>query len=832
MTHVRHIQDSSPSDQGPRPVSLPQTGGNGAGKRVDDGAKPTAESFSNVSLEVGQSRSLEYQVLGDKLLRPSFLAIYNLTRQTPRLRSLRAKFHNSREDLLDPQLDADQSVSLKDHPYRRVQSILISLSLAARDRTLRPLLEHAIDYEAQRDSLRLKEQLFSGTKHYLPVVTTGAGGHGAIFNTRYLTENPGSPAITFEKSNILGGQFRSYGAPVIRMNTENGPIRQDLSGSNDIDDFNSLGEKAILQLNQLCGDLFPTNMDIGLAMALNQYLRSYTALGVETVDSGGEDPTKRAFVTIRDVETQQIATHDIGVGVLVPGLGRDRRGFRNADAETSAALKENDSLEPRNRFYHTYGDVLSLFGSHRGTLARELFSGKDVIIQGGGHSALTVIERITGLFNDPEDYSVAAIQGPRSIVVIGSKYETAQDFLAHEMGRYGAASRLFPADATDTGSLVSPICNSYAFQMRKDGDRIQVLYGPKTFNPKTDSIESLSALEGDVLIATTGFDPAAEKILGFSRENNPRGMCIRLEQGDKEIAEAIPFVRCDATEMHHQALTALHVPGCRFRCEDGHLFVVEVRDGDYYLCTCTESGIPDPSTEAKLLASEIETYLKGPNAPVEILYPDWDGRVKSLPPVICDESGDIVGRYGLRPDLIIAGPASAPVVAKAQFVRGEQFGSPTNPVSLSSSRRGTEQLGQLVANLPIDHETAFEFIGEGGFVRPDKVSRGVLPDSLNPEPLLHYALLRGAHEWRGENVSLEGIQVTLERGEHGELKVSTNVPLESPAQQEYLANVLNDPLLQRIAENLVSTDFENGYDMITFPLSKADIQRAMRRLSV
>ncbi|MCB0340048.1 MAG: hypothetical protein KDD53_10605, partial [Bdellovibrionales bacterium] len=165
---------------------------------------------------------LHLKLLDDKLTRPSFAAIFEIINNTPRLRSIRRELYKRREDLLNESFDEDSQRSLASHPYRRVQSFLINLCIAARDRSLRPMLEHAIDYEATRESNYLKGILFGSKQHHIPLAITGAGLHGAIFNSAFTGLDPSTQAITFEKRDHLGGQFRSYGGAVIRLNSATG----------------------------------------------------------------------------------------------------------------------------------------------------------------------------------------------------------------------------------------------------------------------------------------------------------------------------------------------------------------------------------------------------------------------------------------------------------------------------------------------------------------------------------------------------------------------------------------------------------------------------------
>ncbi len=776
-------------------------------------------------------KSLEFEILYDKLERPAFKALYAYIKSDPRLRTLRSDFYAQRSDLLDPGFDSDHTISLCDHPYRRVQGLLVNICLAARDETLRPMLEHAIDFEAARDSKRLKQDLFSGKQHHIPVLLTGAGAHAAIFNSAYTSAFPNSPSVTIERTSKLGGQFRKYGAPVIRMNTESAPIRQDKVGSIDRDDFNSLGADAILQLNQLTGDLFPTNMDVGLAIALNQYLRSYTVLSVETIESEPDPDASFSTITLEDVETGDRAVHTTGVDILVPGLGEDRRGYRNADDKSAEAIEKNYELELKERYYFTYGEFLTLCGSLSGTISRTFFSNKTIIVEGGGHSALTAIERITGIFNDVDDYSVSSISGPRQIHLVGSKYATAHQLQSEEMGRYGQVSRLFPQFDGDLNSLVNPICGNYAYQLRKSDTDVTLLHGSKMLSQKDNySVEELTELQGDIVVSTTGFDPVAEKILaGEQARNYGKRARLLLTSEENSSTGQDGTILCDSEEMELQAEAALQISECTFKCVDGEAYTFK-KEGDVWLvCDCDNDGIPDMETAVNMNDEQLQSYIHLKRPPIEILYPAWDGSAKTLPPIICNETKDIIGRYGFRNDTLIAGPASAPVVGEYHAKREKLYGSPMNKVSISASRRATWLLGKMVANRGRADQATFPIIDRTSRYNPENLSMPIR-DSQALEPQLKYSLLRAAYEYQPESTTMDDVRVTLV-GNGDTFTVRTNRVLK-PNEYDYLYALLSDPSVSQIGEQIVSRGNPFGYTEMSFPVTIKELTSANRKLMI
>ncbi|MCB0339605.1 MAG: hypothetical protein KDD53_08375, partial [Bdellovibrionales bacterium] len=517
-------------------------------------------------------------------------------------------------------------------------------------------------------------------------------------------------------------------------------------------------------------------------------------------------------------ESGDTATHYVSKIVLLTGLGKDQIGFRSPNQETLAALDYNRSLSVHEKFYFTYQELLSAVGGEPGSFPRELFSGKDVVIQGGGHSALTVIELISGLFSGGDDFSVASLRGPRSITVVGAKEETGLEFQAKEYSRYAAAAQLFPRDNDDIGALITPIANNYVYQMKREDDgSIAVFCGPKGLNKDTPT-EELSKLRANVLISTVGFKPEAEQILdrkgfvGFTVCTNE----AQREGGEKEL-------RCSQFEMRFQALEATNISGCRFVDEHDRSYLIRFLEENKWVCTeCDSTGAEVESSRIELDQDGIHRLIQSERPPRQIIYPAWNGKAATLPPVICATTGNIIGRYGFNRSIIIGGPASSPRLEDDDLERVRKFGTPENQVSISLTSIDTQRLASSIFS-EIGNEKSSVILTPNRSLTPPIVPFEKISPSVPVERLLQFGLLRASSEYEAPEINESAI-ITLQRGQlSGEYRTYSTRRLNE-LEQRFLAEILTDPVIAKV--------LDSGFESISFPLSRNEIKRSLKRLAI
>lgn len=776
------------------------------------GAAQGDSEYSSESLGP-HKKPLYLDILEDKLLRPSFRAIFDIVSQTPHLRQQLSSVRAHKKEFLNSSIDPDTLHDVESAPYRRVMMLLAALSVAASDKSIAPLLEHAIDYEACRESEALKQILFTPqeAQHHVPVVVVGAGVHAAAFNCAYAHSNPSDLPITFDRRSILGGQFRSYNGPVIRLNSPSAPIHRDRKGRHDIADFNIVGEMAPFRVSHITSALYPTNADLGLIIALNQYLCGRTVLGVEVVGCRLGDVGEHRIVTIRDVDSGATAEISTQRASLLTGLGRDKIGFRDPDDETLSALKENAGRISEERFYYTYQELLELFGGKHPSRLQALFGGKHIIIQGGGHSALTVIELLTGLGPNEERHLSQTGGAPACITIIGASHATAEEFQSNEFSRYVEVAALFPRNAHDKDSLIQPVVGTYAYQLRKHQKWISVECGPKGAKPTF-------SVMGDVLISTVGFAPEAETILGHSPE-----VCAAIKcEGTEGLEHLGAAISCAHNTMDHHALHALSLSGCTYTCENGERYCLcHSEDGSSWICyECDANGVIDENSAQIVSHDKALAILLKERRPVHITYPAWQKESHRLPPIL-DANGKILGRYGLCEQIVIAGPAAAPMLQEDDRKRIETLGSPGNAVSISVTVDDTCALATEIAKSTGERVASFE--------APERYSNMLtVPPTLKnctqskEADLLRFGLLRVARSVPNRTLD-EKLSITFSRKKGGGYSCRSSRPLTSD-ELAHLDLILADPAISKLLSREI--------DQITFPWGKQALLDSMRAVRV
>jgi hypothetical protein len=758
---------------------------------------------------------LYLKVIHSKLDRPSFRAIFDLVANDPHLREARRELYQRRREILSSTIDPDGMEEAAASPYRRVMMLILSLCVAAADKRFSPLLEHAIDYESRRESDALKSILFSSANRPLthPVALVGAGIHAAAFNSTFLHCDPLEMPITFERRQRLGGQFRSYSGPVIRLNSTSGPIRADRDATIDIADFNSLGSHAPIRVSHISGALYPDNAELGLVAALNQYLCGSTILGAEVLPSNQVDRDGLKVLRIRDVSSGAEAQLCVGKMVILTGLGSDRVGFRAPDEATQAALASNQKLPSGEKFYYTYQELLTLFGGGIESAAQRLFAGKRVIIQGSGHSALTVIELLTGLGPTRGTRSSNSVGRPAAITVIGSQHLTAQSFQEEEFSRYVQVAALFPRAEDDRGALIEPIVGRYAYQLRVEPEAIRVLHGPKHATAPD------SEVVGDILISTTGFEPEAEKIIPLPKDARLVFSCRAEHSSSSERV----VIRCQPELMPKYAEHALSVSGCVFTCDDGTSYRLEPSEGGTVLFCfeCSAEGVSEEGNIKQLSHDAALMLLLKERPPVDILYPTWSGAMRDLPPKF-GENGAVVARFGLCPNVFIAGPASAPTVQTDDQDRIDSLGSPGNSVSISVTIGDTCYLAQQIAREHRFDLTTAELSSSNIDTLDLPASSDGNITGADARELVCLAVLRVAHIHKRIQIH-DGLRVKLTLQKSGQYAIDSSRRL-TESERGYLADILADPAMRQVMQRRVPE--------ISCPLSRATIARSLQGVFV
>jgi hypothetical protein len=342
-----------------------------------------------------------------QLKTPAMQAYFKFLRRTPHLwDQVLARYENRdkfNQVAHEVTAEADVSTVTDDE---RIQHLVPLWSAAATVPEANAYLEIMLDEATREQSAEIKREMHNGEK-YVPTLIVGGGVHGAVYNAEFLYHAPNVENVTVDAAKRLGGQFRSYGGPVLSMNTSNRKINVDRPESLDNPNSNSMGPHAPLQLPDISGRLYADNTRVGLVAAVNQFLSADTAIETELTGvkkSSDAETQGSLLVRLRDLESATDVTATTDKLVISTGLGHAELAFAEQDEKTKEICCRSEKC------VYTYTELLELIGDRSNPFPLEKFSGKRIIFVGGGHSALTGVEAMVGL--GPEDRgSVASLGG-------------------------------------------------------------------------------------------------------------------------------------------------------------------------------------------------------------------------------------------------------------------------------------------------------------------------------------------------------------------------------------------------------------------------------------
>lgn len=465
-----------------------------------------------VSLEDISEKQRQFYI--EKLQSPYIKSFFTLIKDTPHFWDQALKRYARREDFINIAQDLEATndkisgVFDQDH----IKRLVPLWSTACTVPELRSYLQISLDAAACEESTSIKSKMEEETQ-YVEELVVGAGVHSAAYNVEFMHYAPTIPRLSVESASELGGQFRQYGGPAFRMNTPNRPINIDDPKALDNPNMNSFGPHAPLQLSDISGDLYADNEKIGIAAAVNQYLSAKTLLETSVTSvklNTNENSLGKYKVELIDTKTGKVSEVNTDRVIVSTGLGKAEHGFSQFDKQTKELCNANDGR------VITYTDFLEEVGDRSNPFPLERFANKCVVIVGGGHSALTVAEHLTGIGPEYRG-STAALGYPSKVVIVGAKFENGKEFIEGEIPRYtqlasAIQKRGVPGEEAKA-HLIKPVVGMRATSLKEkqytddDGkiikSRIIVVCKSKAADSGAPAMEEI---EADIIITTTGFD--------------------------------------------------------------------------------------------------------------------------------------------------------------------------------------------------------------------------------------------------------------------------------------------------------------------------------------
>jgi hypothetical protein len=478
-----------------------------------------SETFEAQSEEMRSEQLRQFHI--GRLRQSAFHSLFRLINQTPHLKDRLGQFAKHRENFTSENSSQDydlaaRGIEVSDNGGLR--NLAPMFAALATDPQSRALLEMALDDTTAAENERIWSELAKGNNE-VDVLVQGAGIHSAIYNAELRYLSPASSSLSVDSEDIIGGQFRQYGGPVLRMNSPNFGWNMDEPGLMTNPNSNSFGEHAPVRLTDLDARLFADSERVGLTAALNQYLSSPSLTGTDlgsaervSLASGSKS---RFRIPVTDGQRQEyIYSNQIN---RATGLGEATYGLPEDDPTTNRILDIERSKGLREKRVYTYTEILKLFGDQTMPSAMELFHDKRIGIVGGGHSGLTVGEALVGL--GPEEMyakSVSAFGKPACITIVGSRYTTAEEMTQKEYARYAQLSSLMPSSHDQKN-----VAHASLIQLIEKKDKIGSVthIGEKS---ESDQLEMhyfvddgnggvIDAMEVvDIIISTVGFSEGAD----------------------------------------------------------------------------------------------------------------------------------------------------------------------------------------------------------------------------------------------------------------------------------------------------------------------------------
>lgn len=708
-------------------------------------AEEAPQSFGDATIHLGdvnQSESVRSHIdehsalkqqLIEKLGAPSFKALNLLVKLSPNYTNDVKQIVEARREVKRlSYLNLNEDEQFANPIIERAKSYLPIFEVLASLPQLRPILEHAIDFEAGRVSSWIKKQLIGGAQ-YVPVGVLGAGQAGAAFNSEFIAQAPNGRTITIDQFNILGGQFRRYGAGAFSMNSGDGSLKEG-SDTSEIFDFNGYGENSLAKIAHASGRFYPDNSAAGLAAAFNQYVSSDTMLSTD-IESLQINSGEGGMFNIDLIDNETKDTFALQVDRLVPlvGVGEETYGIESPDAETLKIIAEERAKPILERQLFLYGELLSVFGDPNITSPRLLLAGKVLASVGGGHGAMTIVEGVMGL-----NPGARGVPGqPKSILLLSSPFKTREEFLEKGYERYSQVASFFPSKddtAVTEPSLIKPLSNVRMQQLRRgeDGKLIMICTSKDQQSP--------FEVPADAVVATVGYVSGLPKLLEklhsdevkLVRHYKPDEICEKLiiDCADEPMVRRIDAKDFDPSFVRHDCVViaieqrmdgtvrpnmvisspklwlryleqAIHQGGCILQCESGTTFEIEAYKSSDKTCKCKR--VNDPNLADKEYTLEVDrlsehlSYLMEDREVTCIRYPRLNRDINSLPAIMDNHSNSPIGRFGEQVGVSMGGSAAQLPLNEEYLDRAKKVGAPINPVALSPNIPSILQLSRSIS---------------------------------------------------------------------------------------------------------------------------------------
>ncbi|MFZ1721632.1 MAG: hypothetical protein WAU07_03955, partial [Microgenomates group bacterium] len=536
----------------------------------------------------------------------------------PVLSIFRAKYKDDFEVFFDPETDSlDISNKLRGSDSVQTTEIekrlakLITLILTNPER--RALFLKEIDFLTKIKSDRIKKELKSENKRYVPIVIIGAGVHGVNLAQELLHRAPrvADASITFDESDVAGGQFRKLS---IYLNSRGKPSipGEYASLPTGIDgNINPLGEYSTTEVSGFSSTTFPTSQELGDATAVNAFFASNVALRtkhIRTVPTTSMN-TSEYESTFVDLDTGEQFTVYSDIVIGTSGNGSIRYGVEKylqdgtsvIDEESQKAITisqgQIDELQARldqgQEFYNlkpeeipaimTQVEAQTLFARPEFSRPLEYFT-EDLGVIGGADGMWTTLEWLT--FKSPAEYgrSVHATDSVRRITVYGAPGLTAED-LEKCRKRYAPVLLDFARRDGRPGKVSPVLEKAQQFRILENGPnagKVEVTY----FNSETLQIET--AIHNHVIVAAGYESSLRDQFKEFETTD------ARAKPTLKDFASSIPNVAA-----------ALTIPGSQFFSDGlGKNDMLEVLQFDAEKRLVTVRGMYSSPTDGEIIEAQ------------------------------------------------------------------------------------------------------------------------------------------------------------------------------------------------------------------------------------
>lgn len=322
-----------------------------------------------------------------------------------------------------------------------------TLAAVLSDTSTRRNFMNALDNDVTQDSAELKiEGKRIGVS--CDVLIAGGGVHAAILAARLRREAPEAKIVILESGSRLGGQFRSYGDRPVFYGNSRAHRRQNnsipgLPGKRG--NLNSLGLYAPLQITDFTSATNFTNIDMGDAAAVINYLSADTMIRTEFANSqmvSNADGSQNYLTEAVDLDTGETFPITSTIAVMATGAGE-----RNKLAGDTSGSPDVITVE----------QLLSEFGNINNQFPMDRFIGQTVGVAGAKDSGNIAWELLTWLAPQ-QAYGRSTIQfgGVNRGVWWGCNFTNRKEFCDITRSRYRELGNFIIRDPNDNEALIQP----------------------------------------------------------------------------------------------------------------------------------------------------------------------------------------------------------------------------------------------------------------------------------------------------------------------------------------------------------------------------------------